>query len=112
MTRYAAVALVAIAGALGGAACSETPNVDRRIAYANQHAELSPERREAIATGRVETGMTMDEVRAMVRERMRTFGPGGGYVFNTIHNLQAGVPVENIVALYEAVAEYRTYPLD
>jgi uroporphyrinogen decarboxylase-like protein len=53
---------------------------------------------------------TPDEVRAMVKERMRIFGPGGGYVFNTIHNLQAGVPVENIVALYEAVNEYRTYP--
>ena len=39
---------------------------------------------------------TPDEVRAMVKERMRIFGPGGGYVFNTIHNLQAGVPVENI----------------
>ena len=52
-----------------------------------------------------------DEVRAMVKERMRVFGPGGGYVFNTIHNLQAGIPVENIVALYEAVNEYRTYPV-
>jgi uroporphyrinogen decarboxylase-like protein len=55
---------------------------------------------------------TPDEVRSMVRERMRIFGPGGGYVFNTIHNLQAGVPVENIVALYEAVDEHRTYPVD
>jgi hypothetical protein len=55
---------------------------------------------------------TPSEVRAMVKERMRTFGPGGGYVFNTIHNLQAGVPVENIVALYEAVNEYRAYPVD
>jgi Uroporphyrinogen decarboxylase (URO-D) len=55
---------------------------------------------------------TPDEVRAMVKERMRIFGPGGGYVFNTIHNLQARVPVENIVALYEAVDEHRTYPLD
>jgi hypothetical protein len=51
------------------------------------------------------------EVRAMVKERMGIFGPGGGYVFNTIHNLQAGVPVENIVALYEAVDEYRNYPV-
>ncbi len=55
---------------------------------------------------------TPDEVKAMVKERMRIFGSGGGYVFNTIHNLQARVPVENIVALYEAVNEFRAYPLD
>ncbi|HZR92485.1 MAG TPA: uroporphyrinogen decarboxylase family protein [Gaiellaceae bacterium] len=54
---------------------------------------------------------TPEEVRAQVRERMRIFGPGGGFVFSTIHNLQARVPVENIVALYEAVNDYRTYPL-
>ena len=46
----------------------------------------------------------------MVRERMRVFGPGGGFVFNTIHNVQAGVPVENLLALYEAVGEFRDYP--
>jgi hypothetical protein len=55
---------------------------------------------------------TPDEVRAQVKDRMRIFGPGGGFVFNTIHNLQARVPVENIVALYEAVRDHRTYPLD
>jgi hypothetical protein len=52
-----------------------------------------------------------DQVRAEVRERIQTFGPGGGFVFNTIHNVQAGVPAENLVALYEAVREYRAYPL-
>jgi len=26
------------------------------------------------------------------------FNPGGGFVFNTIHNVQAGVPVENLLA--------------
>ena len=44
-----------------------------------------------------------DEVRAAVRESLRIFGEGGGYVFNTVHNVQAGVPVENLLALYEAV---------
>jgi Uroporphyrinogen decarboxylase (URO-D) len=52
-----------------------------------------------------------DEVRAMVHERMRIFGAGGGFVFNTIHNAQAGVPVENLLALYEAVEESRDYPI-
>jgi hypothetical protein len=32
-------------------------------------------------------------------------------VFNAIHNIQAGVPVENLLALFEAVREYGTYPL-
>ena len=53
---------------------------------------------------------TPDEIRKQVRERIRIFGQGGGFVFNPIHNVQAGVPVENLVALYEAVAEFRTYP--
>ena len=53
---------------------------------------------------------TPDEVRREARERIETFGPGGGFVFNTIHNVQAGVPAENLVALYETVKEHRAYP--
>ena len=63
-----------------------------------------------IDTQRVLPFATPDEVRAMVGERMRTLGAGGGFVFNPIHNVQAGVPVENLLALYEAVSECRTYP--
>jgi hypothetical protein len=55
---------------------------------------------------------TPEEIREQVRERMQIFGCGGGFVFNPIHNVQAGVPVENLLALYEAVAKFRTYPLD
>ena len=54
---------------------------------------------------------TPAEVRDMVRQRIRSFGPGGGFIFNTVHNVQAGVPVENLLALYEAVNEFRDYPL-
>lgn len=50
---------------------------------------------------------TPDEIRRQVKERMAIFGRGGGFVFNTIHNVQAGVPAENLVALYEAVRESR-----
>lgn len=50
---------------------------------------------------------TPEEIRAEVRERINIFKSGGGYVFNSIHNVQPGVPVENLVALYEAVREYR-----
>ncbi len=51
---------------------------------------------------------TPDEVRREVRERIEIFGRGGGFVFNTVHNVQAGTPAENLVALYEAVRASRT----
>jgi len=54
---------------------------------------------------------TPEQVRAEVAERIATFGPGGGFVFNTIHNIQAGVPVENLMAMFEALKEYGGYPL-
>jgi hypothetical protein len=54
---------------------------------------------------------TPDEVRREVRERIRAFGPGGGFVFNTIHNVQPQVPVENLLAMFETVQEYGRYPL-
>ena len=47
---------------------------------------------------------TPAEVRRQVRERCAIFAPGGGFVFNSIHNIQARTPVENIVAMLEAVA--------
>ncbi len=52
---------------------------------------------------------TPEEVRAEVRERIRTFGAGGGFVFNTTHNVQARIPKENLLALYAAVREYGQY---
>jgi hypothetical protein len=50
---------------------------------------------------------TPDDIRRQVRERIEIFNPGGGFVFNTIHNVQAGVPVENLLAMYTAVREAR-----
>ena len=38
--------------------------------------------------------------------------PDGGYAFNTTHNVQARVPKENLLALYEAVREFGKYPLN
>jgi hypothetical protein len=52
---------------------------------------------------------TADEVRQQVRERIEVFGPGGGFVFNSIHNIQARVPVENLLALYETLGQYGVY---
>ena len=52
---------------------------------------------------------TPDEVRAQVRERVRMFGLGGGFVFNPTHNVQARVPVENMLAMYEAHRDCAAY---
>ncbi len=54
---------------------------------------------------------TPEAIRKQVRERLQIFGPGGGFVFNPIHNVQACTPVENLLALYKAVDEFRNYPL-
>ncbi|MFI5387381.1 MAG: uroporphyrinogen decarboxylase family protein [Fimbriimonadales bacterium] len=53
---------------------------------------------------------TADEVRREVRDRIGAFGPGGGFVFNAIHNVQARTPVENMLAMFDAVREFGTYP--
>ena len=54
---------------------------------------------------------TPDEVRAETRERLRTFGAGGGFIFNPVHNIQPNTPVENVLALYESVRDFRAYPV-
>jgi Uroporphyrinogen decarboxylase (URO-D) len=53
---------------------------------------------------------TPAEVRAQVLERCRVFARGGGFVFNTIHNVQARTPVENIIAMINAVREFSGQP--
>ena len=50
-----------------------------------------------------------EEVRRHVRRNLEIFKPGGGYVFNNVHNIQAGVPPENVVAMYEAAYEFGFY---
>ena len=49
---------------------------------------------------------TPEQVRVQVIERLRAFSPGGGFVFNTIHNIQARTPVANIVAMCDAVRDF------
>lgn len=50
---------------------------------------------------------TPQAVRDQVRERIEIFGPGGGFVFCTIHNVQANTPLANLLAMFEVVKEYR-----
>jgi len=54
---------------------------------------------------------TAEEVREEVAERIRIFGKGGGFVFNSIHNVQAKTPPENVIAMFETVREKGVYPL-
>ena len=49
---------------------------------------------------------TPNEVRSHVLERLEILAPGGGFVFQQIHNILANVPPENIVAMFDAVKEY------
>jgi hypothetical protein len=49
---------------------------------------------------------TPQQVRAQVQENIRIFGQRGGFVFNTIHNVQARIPLANLLALYQAVKDF------
>ena len=52
---------------------------------------------------------TPAEVRENVRLNLQAFKPGGGYVFNNVHNIQADVPPENILAMFDAAFEFGAY---
>jgi hypothetical protein len=64
--------------------------------------------------GGVDTQRTLpfgapEDVRREVSERLAALAPGGGFVFNPVHNVQAGVPIENLRAMYDTVREHRGY---
>ena len=50
------------------------------------------------------------EIREHVRQRMETFAPGGGFVFTQVHNVQANVPPENVIAMFDAAYEFGKCP--
>jgi uroporphyrinogen-III decarboxylase len=49
---------------------------------------------------------TPEEVREQVLGRCEAFYKDGGFVFNTVHNIQARTPVENIIAMIRAVESF------
>ena len=49
---------------------------------------------------------TPQDVRQEVRRRLEIFGEGGGFVFATVHNVQAKVPIDNLLAMYQTIHEY------
>jgi len=61
--------------------------------------------------GGIETAGTLNvgtpsQIKEQVLERLEIFSKGGGYVFNTVHNILPDVPPQNIVAMYDAVKEF------
>jgi uroporphyrinogen decarboxylase len=52
---------------------------------------------------------TPQEVKDDVRRNIEALAPGGGFVFNTVHNIQPDVPPQNIIAMWEALQEYGIY---
>lgn len=49
------------------------------------------------------------EVADDTRRNLEALAPGGGYVFNTIHNIQSEVPPENVMAMWETLKEHGKY---
>lgn len=54
---------------------------------------------------------TTDEVQKEVKRRIAELAPGGGFIFNQVHNIQPKVPPENILAMLDTAFEYGTYPI-
>jgi len=52
-----------------------------------------------------------EEIREEVRERIETFAPGGGFIFNQVHNIQHGTLPENVMAMFDVVSEFGKYPI-
>ena len=54
---------------------------------------------------------TPEEVDAEVKYLMETYAPGGGYIFSPAHVVQPDVPIENLLAMWNAVENYGNYPI-
>ena len=52
---------------------------------------------------------TPEEVRAEVSRNIEIFKPGGGFVFNNVHNIQANIPIENLLAMFDALKTTGAY---
>lgn len=59
-------------------------------------------------TRRILNNGTPEEVKTHVRQQVEIFAPGGGFVFNTVHNILPDVPPQNIVAMFEALHEMQS----
>lgn len=62
-----------------------------------------------VETQQVLSRGTVQEVKDDVRRRIEDLAPGGGFVFATVHAIQANVPPENVLAVWEALDQYDKY---
>jgi 5-methyltetrahydrofolate--homocysteine methyltransferase len=62
-----------------------------------------------VDTQGVFTNGTEQQVRDEVRRRIDDFGAGGGFIAATVHNVQANVPPQNVMAMWETLQEYGNY---
>lgn len=54
---------------------------------------------------------TPEQVRQEVRRRLADLAPGGGFVFNPVHNIQPLVPPQNVAAMFDTALEFGRYPI-
>jgi len=52
---------------------------------------------------------TPAEISNQIEQQINIFSPGGGFVFAAVHNIQANVPTENIIKLFETAIKHRNY---
>ena len=52
---------------------------------------------------------TPEQVAREVEEHIHVFAPGGGYVFAPVHNIQAGVPPENVISMFDTAQSLASY---
>jgi uroporphyrinogen decarboxylase len=62
-----------------------------------------------VDTQKVLPSGTVKEVKDDVHRNIEALAPGGGFVFNTVHNIQAEVPPENIIAMWETLQKFGKY---
>lgn len=65
-----------------------------------------------IDTQHVMPNGTPEDVEEEVRHRLHDLAPGGGYVLCAVHNIQPGVPPENVVTMYDAAQKFGEYPIE
>jgi len=51
------------------------------------------------------------EVKEEVKRVIFDLAPGGGFILAPAHNVQPDTPIENVLAIYEVVENFRFYPL-
>jgi uroporphyrinogen decarboxylase len=52
---------------------------------------------------------TVQQIQDEVKRNIEMLAPGGGFVFNTVHNIQAEVPPQNIIAMIETLQKFGKY---